>query len=114
MSARDYHFDGDWDAYKKWWDEGREVLSKRMDIVGVWFDSGIPARISGADPMPLPYGSANVTWVIRWDDLAQRDVVWHALQDDPVWVSCAERHPGFEGYKNMSVRFLEDLGADHG
>lgn len=108
---RDYHYVGDFDAYKEWWKEGLVVLGAHMDIQGVWFDSGIPPRIAGADPMPLPYGSANVTWVIRWDDLAQRDATWEALQEDDKWIACAERHPGFEGYQHMSVRFLVGSSA---
>jgi hypothetical protein len=104
---RDYHYDGDFDAYKEWWVEGIEVLGARMEILGVWFDSGIPARIGGVDPMPLPHGSANVSWIIRWDDLAQRDTTWDALQVDAEWIACAERHPGFDRYRHMSVRFLE-------
>lgn len=104
---RDYHYRGNWDAYREWWEEGLEVLGAHMDILGVWFDSGIPARTAGEDPMPLPYGSANVTWIIRWNDLEQREAAWAALEDDAAWISCAERHPGFDGYQNMSVRFLE-------
>jgi len=106
---RDYHYEGDFDAYRDWWKEGLGVLGARMDVLGVWFDSGIPARISGANPMQLRHGSANVTWVIRWDDLAQRDAVWDALQVDPEWIACAERHPGFDGYQHMAVRFLDQL-----
>lgn len=105
---RDYHYVGDLEAYKEWWKEGIEVLGARMDIQGLWFDSGIPARIGGIDSMPLPHGSANVTWVIRWDSIEQRDAIWNALQEDDEWIACAERHPGFDGYRHMSVRFLEE------
>jgi len=95
------------DAYKEWWVEGLDVLGAHMDIQGLWFDSGEPARISGEDPMPLPHGSANVTWMIRWDDIEHRDAVWNALYADPEWVACAARHPGFDGYLHMSVRFMD-------
>jgi len=36
--------------------------------------------------MPLPRGWANVTWVIRRDDLEQRDSIWSALQHDNEWI----------------------------
>lgn len=104
---RDYHYVGDMAEYRMWWKDAGEILGSRIDVIGVWFDSGIAPRISGTEPMPLPYGSANVTWVIRWDDIAQRDQVWDALWDDPEWAACAERHPGFDLYRHMSVRFLE-------
>lgn len=104
---RDYHYRGDLDEYKRWWDDAMGTLRKHFDIVGVWFDSGIPARIAGSDPMDLPHGSANVTWIIRWDDLPQREAGWEALGQDTEWIAAAERHPGFDGYLHMSVRFLE-------
>lgn len=109
FEIRDYHYDGDLDEYKRWWETGRGVLGARMDIVGLWFDSGEPPRISGSDPMPLPHGSANCTWIIRWDDIEHRERVWDALQTDPDWVVCAEEHPGFGNYRNMSVRFMETV-----
>jgi len=107
FEIRDYHYSGDMDAYKEWWKEGLEVLGARMDIQGLWYDSGEPARIAGAEPMESPHGSANVTWIIRWDDIEQREAVWNGLQDDAEWIACAERHPGFDGYLNMSVRFMD-------
>lgn len=107
FEIRDYHYDGDIVEYKRWWESGFEVLGARMDIQGLWFDSGVPARISGSDPMPLPHGSANCTWIIKWDNIDHRDRVWGALQTDPAWIACAEAHPGFENYRHMSVRFLE-------
>lgn len=111
FEIRDYHFVGDMDAYREWWTEAMPLLRGRgLDVRGLWYDSGEPARISGADPMELPHGSANVTWIIRWDDLDQREREWGALWDDEGWTACCDRHPGFDGYQHMSVRFMDEAG----
>lgn len=114
VEIRDYHYDPErLDAYRTWAVEAVEVLGARLDLLGFWIDAGEPARISGADPMDLPHGAANVTWMIRWDDLAQREAEWDALWEDPAWGACWERHPGFDGYRHMSVRFLRAVPSRH-
>ncbi|MDJ0768116.1 MAG: hypothetical protein QNJ12_04950 [Ilumatobacter sp.] len=107
---RDYHYDGDLGEYRAWWEEALPVLSEWFDIVGVWTDRGEPPRITGASPMELPLGSANVTWVIRWDDLEQREETWDRLREAAEWTALAERHPGWDRYLHMSVRFLDEVG----
>ncbi len=106
---RHYHYRGDLDEYRQWWLTPIEVLRVHLDIVGVWIDSGIDSRIAGSAPTDLPHGSANVTWVIRWDDLAQREAGWEALGQDPAWTDAAERHPGFDRYLHMSIRLLNHI-----
>ena len=77
FEIRDYHYRADRiDEYREWAHEAAKVLHDRLDVLGFWVDAGIPARIMGSDPMDLPHGSANVTWVIRWDDMEQREAVW--------------------------------------
>ena len=105
---RDYHYAGDMDDYRQWWSEAMPILRGRgFDVIGLWYDGGVPARISGSDPMELEHGSANVTWVIRWDGIDQREREWDALWEDAEWTACADHHPGFDGYKHMSVRFMD-------
>ncbi|MGA7227093.1 MAG: hypothetical protein WBZ40_14000 [Acidimicrobiia bacterium] len=105
---RDYHFRRDlWDEYKRWWEAALPYFSDRFDLLGLWFDSGIPARIGGTDPMDQPHGSANVTWILRWDDIETRDALWSAMWDDPEWLDLWSRHPDEDGYHQMSVRFMD-------
>ena len=106
---RDYHFAGDLTAYKEWWRDALPLISQHMDVIGVWLDNGEPPRISGSSPMDLPIGSANVTWIIRWQGMAAREEGWDALRADPAWIECADRHPGFDHYLHMSVRFCEPV-----
>lgn len=106
---RDYHYDGDLAGYEAWWRESNHVLARHCDIVGVWFASDQAPQVSGADPMRLPHGSANVTWIIRWRDMDHRNANWSALGQDPEWAECRTRHPGFDRYLHMSARFMTSL-----
>lgn len=107
IEVRDYHYDVErWPAYETWAHEAAQVLGERLDLVGFWIDAGIPTRVMGSEPIELPYGHANVTWVIRWPDMETRESRWEQLWEDDVWTECWARHPGFDGYRNMSVRFL--------
>jgi NIPSNAP len=104
---RDYWFRRDlWDEYKSWWEPALEYFSNRFDVIGLWFDSGISPRITGADPMDLRHGSANVTWILRWESLEERDARWPAMWDDPEWTEIWAQHPDEDGYLHMSVRFM--------
>ncbi len=95
FEIRDYHYAGDMEPYRQWWVEAMPILrGLGVDVLGLWYDSEEPPRIDGANPMEPPHGSANVTWIIRWDDLEQRDREWAALWQDDDWMACAERHPG--------------------
>ena len=118
---RDYHYDVTrLSAYKEWSREAVAVLDDLLDLVGWWVNAGEPPRIMGSDPFELPYGSANITWMIRWDSMEQRERIWESLWEDEGWKACWERHPGFDGYLNMSVRFMEivhpasDMAPDDG
>ena len=108
VEIRDYHYDAErFDAYRVWAAEAVPVLQRLLDLLGFWLDAGVPARIMGSDPMELPHGSANVTWMIRWNDMEERERVWEEMWDDTGWQEVWDRHPRFDGYLHMSVRFLQ-------
>lgn len=110
FEIRDYHYEAArLDAYREWSQEAVAVLGEILDLVGWWVDGGEPTLIMGSDPIDLPYGSANVTWMIRWKSMEQRERVWESMWEDEAWKACWERHPGFDGYLNMSVRFMEQV-----
>jgi len=107
FEIRDYHYRADrMEEYREWAHDAAPVLTERFDVLGFWVDDGIPAETRGSDPMDLRHGPANVTWIIRWDSMQQRERDWDALWQDPVWNETWAKHPGFEGYLHMSVRFL--------
>lgn len=106
---RDYHYRPErMDEYRDWAAKAAPVLRDRMDVLGFWVDVGIPGQITGSDPMKLRLGSANVTWIIRWDDMNQREAGWEALWVDPDWTAIWEEHPGYQDYLHMSVRYLRE------
>ncbi|MEN8040289.1 MAG: hypothetical protein ABFR95_02195 [Actinomycetota bacterium] len=108
VEIRDYHYRRDrFDEYRAWAAKAAPVLSDRLDIIGFWVDTGIPPRIMGSEPMDLPHGSANVTWMIQWDSMEHRETEWEALWEHTPWTDVWEQHPGFDGYLHMSVRFLQ-------
>lgn len=107
FEIRDYHYRTDrMDEYREWAHEAAPVLDGRLDVLGFWVDGGIPPEIMGSDPMELRHGPPNVTWMIRWESMEHREQGWGALWQDPVWNETWARHPGFEGYLQMTVRFL--------
>lgn len=104
---RDYHYRPErMDEYRQWAAEASKLLHERMNLLGFWIDVGIPGQITGSDPMELALGQANITWIIKWDNLEQRKNGWDALWKDSEWAGVWEKHPGFEDYLQMSVRFL--------
>lgn len=107
IEVRDYHYDpARMDEYRAWAVEAGAFLRRRWQVDGFWVDTGTEPVVMGSDPQ-LPLGPANVTWVIRWDDRAQRDAAWDALWEDPAWNELWDRHPGFDGYRQLLVRFLQ-------
>lgn len=111
IEVRDYHYDPERiDAYWAWAAQAGPWLRQRWDVSGFWIAAGDDdARLFGADPRPSPHGPANVTWTIRWRDRAERDAAWDDLWADDSWNDLWARHPGFDGYRQLSVRFLEEV-----
>ena len=111
--VRDYHYRSERiDAYRDWAALATGILGDRMDLVGFWVDVGIPGEVMGSDPMDLAHGPANVTWIIRWENMEQRETVWDALWEDREWSEVWAVHPGFDDYLHMSVRFLADASRE--
>ena len=75
FEIRNYHYDPTkFEAYKEWAiNDAVPYLKANLDIVGFWIDNGIEPELLGADPDANKHGSANVTWVIRWDSKEARD-----------------------------------------
>ncbi len=107
---RDYHYRPElFDAYKAWAEEAVPVLRSKMDVLGFWIDSGIAPEITGTDPIDSPIGSANVTWIIRWESKEARDEAFRAAIESEEWQAVWKRHPDPNGYLQMSARFMEAM-----
>jgi len=108
---RDYHYRPDlFDAYRKWAEDAVVVLRRRLDVVGFWIDEGHDApEITGSRPIQSPIGSANVTWIIRWESKAARDLAMKDAFGGADWQQVWARHPDPNGYLQMSARFMSAM-----
>ena len=107
---RNYQYDpSQFDAYKKWVvDEALPFIKANTDLVGFWMDNVEPPEISGSDHMNLNLGSANVTWVIRWDSMEARNRFQVEVFDAEDWQKIWANHPDPNGYIHMEVRFANE------
>ena len=107
---RDYHYRPDiFDAYRAWAEAAVPVLRAKMDVLGFWIDSGVAPEITGSHPVDSPIGSANITWIIRWESKAARDAGLTAAIESPEWKAVWAQHPDPDGYLQMSARFMEAM-----
>ena len=75
FEIRQYHFNPDlFEAYKQWAKtEAVPHLAKELDVLGFWVNTSDAPELKGEPQDQL--GSANVTWIVRWQDLAHRNAV---------------------------------------
>ena len=107
---RNYHFRPDLiDAYKAWAkNEAIPHLASQLDVLGFWINSKDAPELNGAPQDPL--GTANVTWIIRWRDLAQRNEVLPRILSSPAWQDIFSRVPeGPASYLRIEAKFAEAL-----
>ena len=83
-------------------------LRKHLNIVGFWLNNGSPSEIRGAAMDPL--GSANVTWIIGWTDMRQREETMAKIFATPEWNAIFAKSPaGVAGYLRMESKFTEAI-----
>ena len=109
--VRDYHYRPDLiDKYKVWAQEATVILRRHLDVVGFGVDEGdLAPEIKGTDPIDSPIGTANVTWIIRWESKAVRDTELRAALGSDDWLEMWSRHPDPTGYRQVSSRFMTEL-----
>ena len=107
---RNYHFRPDLiDAYKAWAKaEAIPHLASQLDVLGFWINSKDAPELNGAPQDHL--GTANVTWIIRWRDLAQRNEVLPRILSSPAWQDIFSRVPeGSASYLRIEAKFADAL-----
>jgi len=104
---RNYHFDpSQFDAYKSWViEQALPFIKANMDLVGFWMDNVDTPKISGSNPMDLGLGSANVTWIIRWESMDARKRFHKEVFGAEDWQRIWANHPDPNGYLQMEARF---------
>lgn len=108
---RSYHYNpAQFEAYKHWALEyAVPYLKANLNIVGFWLDNGIPAEVTGQSPSKMELGSANVTWIIRWDSKEARDEGYRTVFNGAQWDDIMSRHPDRNGYLQMEARFADEV-----
>ena len=107
---RNYHVRPDLiDAYGAWTKaEALPYLASHLDLLGFWINSNDAPEVRGAAHDHL--GSANVTWIIRWQDLAQRNEMMPRVLADPAWQEIFTRIPGGRAsLLRVEAKFANDL-----
>jgi hypothetical protein len=83
-------------------------LASQLDVLGFWINSKDAPEVNGAPQDHL--GTANVTWIIRWRDLAQRNEVLPRILSSPAWQDIFSRVPeGPASYLRIEAKFAEAL-----
>jgi hypothetical protein len=106
--VRDYHYRPDlFDEYQQWADRAVPVLRDLLDVVGFWVDSGEASEVGGTDPIDSPIGHANVTWIIRWEDMQDREENLPKALGSQAWRDIWAEHPDPGGYLQLMSRFMD-------
>ena len=109
--VRDYHYRTDiFDDYVTWAELAVVVLKAKLDVVGFWVDKGeFPPEVAGSNPQTSPIGSANVTWIIRWENMEQRNETMKTAFSGDEWDAVMAKHPDPDGYFQLASRFMEEV-----
>ena len=108
---RNYYFEpsllGD---YRIWTTEkALPYLRSNLDVVGFWLSIDEPTEIVGREMDDL--GSATVTWIIRWSDMATRHSRMKEVFGVDAWKAILRSNPGLKYYYRSEVKFAENLLA---
>ena len=82
-------------------------IRSHVDLVGFWVNIDEPPQIGGKPLDQL--GSATVTWIIRWDDVATRHRVMPQVFGSAEWREIMAANPGQENYHRTEAKFAEAL-----
>ncbi len=110
FEIRNYHFRPDLiEAYKAWAKaEALPHLAQKLDVLGFWVNTH-DAPVVGGDPQDK-LGSANITWIIRWRDLAHRHASIPEIFSSAAWQDIFSRVPGGRAsYLRTEAKFAESL-----
>ena len=109
VEIRDYTFEAEtFAAYKVWADElAVPWLKANLDVIDFWIDCGIDAEVSGSNPQVSDNGQPNITWIIRWDSIEDRQARFAKTMASPEWQAIWAKHPNGHGYQHMNARFMK-------
>ena len=110
VEIRNYHFDpARIDDYRVWATElAVPHLKAELDLVGFWINTAAEPEITGAPHDDL--GTANVTWILRWDDLETRSKTMDRVFSSDRWKEIFAKVPGGrESYRRTEAKFAAEI-----
>lgn len=112
FEIRTYHIDPNvFDAFKNWAQNNTvPYVKNKMNVIGYWANNQMEPIHQGALPHDENASQANITWVIHWQDRAERDRVWDEVKADPEWKAIFAKLPGGRGsFLRMETRFATEF-----
>jgi len=109
---RNYHFNPKlFEEYKKWIQkDALSYLKANFDVVGFWIGTDIDAENFG--PSIDKLGPSNVTWIIRWTSMQQRNATIPRVLECPEWERIFSTVPGGEkSYFRVELKFMENIAT---
>ena len=97
------------EAYKTWITNlGLPYIRTHTNVVGFWIEGDNESEVNGAPLDEL--GSANVTWVIQWDSMDQRNETMERVFSTPEWQEIFAQFPGgSEAYLRVEIKYFDGI-----
>ena len=107
---RNFYFEPSrFDAYKVWAkSKAMAYLKRNLNVLGFWANTGPTPEVNGRAMDEL--GSANITWIIGWDDISKRKATLDRVFATPEWQAIFADVPGgIASYLRTECKFTESL-----
>jgi hypothetical protein len=107
---RNYHFLPDkFDAYKSWAKQrALPYLKRELNLIGFWTNIDAPSEVLGVPNDSL--GVANITWIIGWNSLEERNETMARVFASDEWKGIFAHVPGgLDSYLRRESKFTESL-----
>ncbi len=109
FEIRNYHYEPTQMAAYRAWAVAKALpyIRANLDLVGFWVNVDEPPQVGGRALDEL--GSATVTWIIRWEDIATRNRVMGEVFGSSEWQEIMAANPGQENYHRTEAKFAKAL-----
>jgi hypothetical protein len=107
---RNYYYEPTRVADYKVWAKTKAMayLKRNLNVLGFWGNTDPQPEVTGR-PMDA-LGSANITWIIGWDDLGKRKATLDRVFATPEWQKIFADVPGgIASYLRIECKFTESL-----
>jgi len=107
---RNYYYAPNHLAAYKVWAKTRAMayLKRNLNVLGFWGNIDPKPEVTGREMDSL--GSANITWIVGWDDLSKRRETLDRVFATPEWQKIFADFPGgIASYLRIECKFTESL-----